>query len=293
MPRALTIGTFDGVHRGHQALIQRCLDLGDCVAVTFDPHPRQVLGQPVPPLIQTLEDRMDWLERHGASEVEVLPFAASIATQSFEQFLLSLLSDLSFDVLVLGSDARLGAGRAGSVEAIREFGERQGFAVESVDPVIHAGQKISSSRIREEVGRGELASARELLGRPFSVSGHVLRGAGRGAAMGFPTANLQVHGRLMPPAGVYAGWARIEDLWIPAVMNYGAAPTFDRPEQLLEVHLLEGSPHLLGRRIEAVPFLRLRGQQRFGSREELQQQLARDRQMASSWSSGIQIDLPS
>jgi len=291
VPRAVTIGTFDGVHRGHRALIQRCQELGESVVVTFDPHPRTVLGGQPPLHIQTIQERVDTLEALGVSEVEILRFDSDLANLSYEQFLLQIHTLMRFDHLVLGEGARLGKGRLGTPGLIAQMGAELGFQVHTVSPVVEQGARVSSSLIRDSIQRGDLSRAAHLLGRPFSLSAIVRPGAGRGQGLGFPTANCTVHGRLMPPHGVYAGFVRWDRQWHPAVMNYGMAPTFSRAEPLLEVHALQTHPpSLSGMRLEVIPGALLRPQRTFASKEELQQQLLEDCQAAGSWSSGIQID---
>lgn len=292
MAKACTIGTFDGLHLGHQALLHRCSDLGEPIVVTFDPHPRKILLSESPALIQSLPERIDWLERFGVSTVEVLVFSSELAKRSYEDFLTKLHTRTPFDHLVLGRGSTLGAERAGTPEALRALGHRFGFEFHEVDPVVVEGRLVSSTAIRQALQSGDLVLASALLGRPFSISGTVIAGAGRGARLGFPTANLVVHGRSMPPRGVYAGWARKEGSWHQAVLNYGAAPTFGRDEEILEVHLLEGDHHLVGHELEVMPHRFLRPQVRFSSIEELQKQLLLDCQSAYDLTSRLQTDFP-
>jgi riboflavin kinase/FMN adenylyltransferase len=290
--KACTIGTFDGLHLGHQALLERCRDLGDPVVVTFDPHPRKVLQSESPPLIQSLSERIDFLERYGVSTVEVLTFSLELAQRSHEDFLAELHARNPFDYLVLGRGSALGKGRRGTADALRTTGRRLGFELHEVDPVAIEGRTVSSSAIRHALHAGDLELVRAFLGRPFSISGQVIAGAGRGARIGFPTANLIVHGRAMPPKGVYAGWARKEGSWQRAVLNYGAAPTFGRDEEILEVHLLEGTHHLVGHQLHVIPCRFLRPQVRFESVEELQKQLLLDCQPAYYAAPLSQTDFP-
>jgi riboflavin kinase/FMN adenylyltransferase len=287
--RACTIGTFDGVHVGHQALIRACAELGDVLVVTFNPHPKKVLGLQAPLPLQTLQERIDSLEKAGAHAVEVLEFHDALARQSYQEFLKFLIEKERFEHLVLGEGATLGRGREGDIAAILEYARTLGIDTRIVQPVLRDGDRVSSSLIRQLVQEGDLRRAAELLGRPFAVTGLVQSGAGRGNALGFPTANLSVHGRVVPPRGVYAGYAKYDREWLPALLNLGPAPTFGRAEDLLEVHILDGKHHLTGRQLEVMPAEFLRAQQAFGSVEELQNQLLRDQEKAhSSLRAGIQ-----
>ena len=262
------------------------------MVVTFDPHPRKILLAESPPLIQSVAERIDLLERFGVTTVEVLTFSSALANRSYEDFLTELYRRNPFDHLVVGKGSALGANRAGTPSALQSLGQRLGFSLHEVDPVFMEGQLVSSTVIRQTLQSGDLERAKRLLGRRYSIAGTVISGAGRGARLGFPTANLVVHGRAMPPRGVYAGWARKKDLWHQAVLNYGAAPTFGRDEEILEVHLLEGDHHLAGHQVEVVPFRFLRSQIRFSSVEELQKQLLADCQSAYGLTSLAQTDLP-
>ena len=280
------VGVFDGVHRGHQAILRlaarRARALGASpVAVTFHPHPLSVLrpGRS-PELLLTLDQRKRFFGQAGVRRTEVVPFTRSFAAWPPERFAERVLAGrLRAREVVVGYDFRFGRGRAGGVETLRQAGRRLGFAVRVVGPVRAGGARVSSREIRRRMARGDLAGVTRALGRPPTVVGRVTRGAGRGAQLGFPTANLQVEAGVLPPVGVYAVRAGVEGGPLrPGMANLGYRPTFGRaPAQpLLEVPLFGFRRPLYGRRLEVELLRRLRPERRFPSAQALARQLARD-----------------
>ena len=277
----LTIGNFDGVHRGHRVLIDRVVavaretDRPVCV-YTFHPAPRDVLrpGNPIP-RIQILEDRLASLGEAGVDQVVVEPFDRSFAAQSARSFAEDILRDrLGVSALVLGWDFRFGRGREGRVEDLRAW---LGVPVEQVAPYAPGGEVVSSSRIREAVRAGEVEEAAILLGRPHEVVGEVGSGDGRGQGLGFPTANVTSETVLLPADGVYVIEVDLGDgVRRPGVANLGTRPTFDGVDRRLEVHLLDWSGELRGRRVRVHFLERLRGERAFPSREALIDQIHAD-----------------
>lgn len=285
---AVTVGVFDGVHLGHAALLQRLVASARAggvppVVVTFWPHPRAVLGGGAPPLICTLAHRVALLRRQGAAGVVILPFDAEVASWSPEDFARRVLHErLGASRVVVGADHRFGRGRQGDVALLGHLGERLGFVAEPVPLLETGGLKASSTAVRDALGRGDLALAARLLGRPASVLGRVVRGDQRGRALGFPTANLDLGAALRPPRGVYAVRARLvvdheDGPWLPAVANVGRRPTVAADGQdLVEVHLLEGGRDLYGLDLEVELVLRLRDERRFDGLDALRDQIGRD-----------------
>ncbi|MFO0894846.1 MAG: bifunctional riboflavin kinase/FMN adenylyltransferase [Phycisphaerales bacterium] len=246
---AITIGNFDGVHLGHQALVGRCRAVagpqGRCVAVTLDPHPVAVLRPlEAPRRLQTLSDRIAALKAAGADEVTVLDTTRGFLAKSPEEFIRSLRGTLPFDVIVEGSEFRFGRGRAGSVESLRALGRVDGFRVEEV-PAVEAALSdgsvvpVSSTLVRWLLAQGRVACAARALGRPFALAGRVVRGDQRGRTLGFPTANLD-HGDIALPAdGIYAGQALLPDGSLrAAAISVGNKPSFGGSERLCEAHIL-------------------------------------------------------
>jgi riboflavin kinase/FMN adenylyltransferase len=255
--RGVAIGTFDGVHRGHLRVIDAARKAGlRTTVVTFDPHPRAVLGGQVE-LLATLERRLELLEDAGVDDVLVLRFDERLAALSGEEFA-GILQGIGAETVAAGETFRFGRGREGDLALL----ERLGFDVRRV-PLV---ENVSSSRIRQLVHAGETERAAKLLGRPPEVEGIVVRGDGRGRELGFPTANLNVpEGLLVPPDGVYAGWARERR----AAVSIGTNPHFDGVERRVEAHLLDFDGDLYGRRLVVEVWLPLREQRRFDSLEEL------------------------
>jgi riboflavin kinase/FMN adenylyltransferase len=258
MSVAVAVGVFDGLHRGHEALIARAVARaagGRCVAVSFDPHPDLVLAKDfraLPPLTP-LPEKQERLGAMGA-ELHVLPFTRELAALGPEAFVdAHLVHPFAPDWLVVGEDFALGRGRTGNVERLRAIGRERGFDVEPV-PLLHEnGEAISSSRIRELLGAGRVSEAARLLGRRFSLSGRVVHGDGLGRKLGWPTANLRLHDeKCLPSLGIYAVWARIERSgpWLQGAMSVGIRPTFGGQAVTLEVHLIDWEGDLYDREVE-------------------------------------------
>lgn len=287
----VTCGTFDGVHRGHQAVLveiaRRARASGlESVVITFDPHPLEVVNPAAAPRLLTLPaERTPLLEAGGVDRVELLPFTAELARLSPEEFVRGVLvPTYGMRELVLGYDHGFGRGRSGDVEVVRRLGAADGFVVDVVDAVRDDGQPVSSTLIRTAVAHGDLALAGRWLGRPYGVLGVVQRGAGRGASIGVPTINLPVPDprKLLPPDGVYAVWVRLGggERRYGGMMNQGPRPTFGVAERGLEVHLFDFAGELYGETVLVEWVRRLRDVRTFPSREALLEQLARDRMAA-------------
>jgi riboflavin kinase/FMN adenylyltransferase len=256
--RAVAVGTFDGVHRGHLRVIEAARNAGLRTGVlTFDPHPRRVLGGHVE-LLATLQRRLELFEEAGVEDVLVLHFDERLAALPADGFAEHMLRGVGAEVVAAGETFRFGHGRAGDLELL----ERLGFDVRRV-PLL---ENVSSSRIRELVHAGEMERAATLLGRPPEVEGIVVRGDGRGRELGFPTANLDVpEGLLVPPDGVYAGGCRDR----LAAVSIGTNPHFDGVERRVEAHLLDFDGDLYDQRLLVELWGLLREQRRFDSLEEL------------------------
>jgi riboflavin kinase / FMN adenylyltransferase len=256
--RAAAVGTFDGVHRGHLRVIDaaRNARLRTSV-VTFDPHPRLVLGGQVE-LLATLQRRLELFEEAGVEDVLVLRFDEELAALPPEEFAERMLRGIGAATVAAGETFRFGHGREGDLELL----ERLGFDVRRV-PLV---ENVSSSRIRQLVHAGETKRAASLLGRPPEVEGMVVRGDGRGRELGFPTANLDVpDGLLEPPDGVYAGWSHDRR----AAVSIGTNPHFDGVERRVEAHLLDFDGDLYGERLVVELWTSIREQRRFDSLDEL------------------------
>lgn len=283
-PSVVTIGNFDGVHRGHQVLLRRTVTLASelevrSVAVTFDPHPTEVLRpDAAPPRLQTLEDRIGALGASGVDVVVVLPFTRQLAARSPAAFVNEVLAGALATVkVVVGTNFRFGHKAAGDVVTLLELGEAHGFTPEAVTLLEIDERRISSSSIRDHLADGDLAWVVRALGRPFRLHGEVVRGDGRGRGIGFPTANLEVaDGLVVPATGVYAGHAEVAGERHAAITNVGLRPTFDGRHRTVEVHLLDLDRDLYGERIGFRFEHRIRAEQRFDGVEALVAQIGRD-----------------
>jgi riboflavin kinase/FMN adenylyltransferase len=280
-PSVVTLGTFDGVHRGHQALVgevRRRAEARDAgaVVVTFDPPPRLVL-RPDPDyrLLSSLAERVELLRRHGADEVLLLPFDLTVAQMSAEEFVAELVERLGMVELVGGPDLALGHRRQGTAEVLREIGRRRGFEVVLLEPLAQGGRPVRSGQVRERLRAGDVVAATELLGHPPTLEGEVVHGDHLGRKLGFPTANLAIDPlRLVPPDGVYA--ARVLDPARPGAMSIGTRPAVGGTDRRVEVHLLDFDGDLYGRtlRVELVDWLH--EQRKYDSLDDLIAGIGRD-----------------
>ncbi len=281
---AVTVGNFDGVHRGHQALVREAVAgaraaSGTAVALTFDPHPSGVLSpERALASLMTLDQKAEALAELGVDRLAVLPFTREVSEVTPEGFAREVLAvALGARLVVVGSNFRFGRAREGDVGQLEALGGTLGFAVRAVEPVWHAGGPISSSRVREALARGAVASARELLGRSFFVDGLVTRGDGRGRGLGIPTVNLQVANETLPRAGVYACRVRLPDgTDRAAVANLGQRPTFGGEATTLEAYLLDFEGDLYGARLRVAFVERLRDERRFPGADALVAQIHAD-----------------
>jgi riboflavin kinase/FMN adenylyltransferase len=263
--RAVAIGVFDGVHLGHQAVLRAVVDTGLIpTAITFDPHPRLVLGYGVE-LLSTLQRRLELFEQAGVEETLVLEFTHDLQQQEPEEFAQGVLRRIGGEVVVAGEDFRFGHRRRGDLA----FLDAHGFSVVHVPAV----EGASSTRIRELLHEGDVAGAAQVLGRPPEVDGTVVVGDERGGTLGFPTANLSAEPHLLVPAfGIYAGAA----LGGRAAVSIGTNPHYGGLERRIEAHLLDFEGDLYGQRLVVELWQRLRDERAFASEAELIEQIARD-----------------
>jgi riboflavin kinase/FMN adenylyltransferase len=263
--RAVAIGTFDGVHVGHQAVVRAAVEAGPRpTAVTFHPHPREVLGNQVS-LLATLERRLELLAGLGVEETLVVTFSPEVAALEPEEFAHAYLEAIGTELVAAGESFRFGRGRSGDLALL----ERLGFATRVVEHV----EGVSSTEIRRLVAAGEVQAAAPLLGRPFEVEGIVVSGDQRGGTLGFPTANLRAEPELLVPAfGIYAGAAGGHR----TAVSIGVNPHYGGAERRIEAFLLDFEGDLYGERLIVELWERLREERAFGSEAELVEQIARD-----------------
>jgi len=282
----VTIGNFDGLHMGHRRLLDRIRQKAEerrmsRVVVTFWPHPLQVLAAAhAPPLLISREQRHSLFQSQGMDLCLEIPFTPALAAFSPEDFVLEALVPLNTKELVVGYDFSLGKGRAGNASVLLALGEKYGFTLEQLDPVIVSDAVVSSTRVRDLLRAGRVWEVRALLGRFHSIAGVVEHGRGVGAKLGFPTANLAVFENILPKDGVYACRLLAEDAIWPAVANVGVKPTFGAHERTVESFLLDADLDLYGKQIELAFVQRLRDEQRFASPEDLRLRIIQDVELA-------------
>jgi riboflavin kinase/FMN adenylyltransferase len=283
---AVTVGSFDGVHRGHQdvlsQLVKRARTLGvHSLLLTFDPHPLEVVNPAAAPRLLTVGDeKLEVLAESGIDFVAVLPFTPALAAFSAENFVDEiLLRRFRMHDLLMGHDHRFGHNRSGDAATMRRLGAARGFEVNVVPAVTeNGGQSISSTAIRRAIAGGDLEGAFRGLGRLYSLGGRVVQGAKRGRLLGYPTANVPVPSprKLLPPEGVYAVRVQTPDGPYDGMLNLGARPTFGDADVVLEAHLFDAALDLYGARVRIDFVSRLRDTQKFSGLDALKAQLARD-----------------
>jgi riboflavin kinase / FMN adenylyltransferase len=281
----LAIGFFDGVHLGHQQVIRQTLTdakqheaIG--LVVTFDQHPNTVVAPSrVPPLIYSLPQKLRAIEAVGANTLLLIHFDQAFSEQSGEAFVRELTRKLGhLQSLCVGANFVFGYKRGGNVELLRKLGAELNFAVHGMSAVSLDGRAVSSTRVREAVGAGDLDSVSQMLGRAYSLAGTVVRGDGLGHQLGFPTANVDTTGLVLPPHGVYAVHAESGGKTHRAVLNIGHRPTLQNPNPQLrvEAHLMDFTGDLYGQEVELAFVEKLRVEKKFDSLGELRAQIARD-----------------
>ena len=286
----VTVGTFDGVHRGHldviDKLVTRARSVGlPSLVVSFDPHPLEIVNPAAAPqLLTTTEEKLEVLAETGIDYFALLPFTHALASLPAEDFVDRILrSRFRMARLLIGYDHGFGHRRSGNVAVLRELGAARGFDVEVVDAVsLGDGQHVSSTTIRRAIAGGDLARAREGLGRPYSVSGTVVAGNSRGRQLGFATINISPPSarKLLPPEGVYAVMVQTPLGRFGGMMNLGPRPTFGDPAVSLEAHLFEVDADFYGARVRVDFVSFLRETKRFADASELVEQLGKDREQA-------------
>jgi riboflavin kinase/FMN adenylyltransferase len=284
---ALTIGNFDGVHRGHRALLERVsakaceLGVASCV-LTFEPHPREFFApQAAPARLTRLRDKLSLIAAAGIERVHIARFDARFAALSAERFVDEVLvGGLGVKWLLIGRDFRFGERRAGDYAVLQAFGARRGFALEAMPDVVYDGVRVSSSAVRAALAAGDLRAAERLLGHPYTISGRVVHGAKLGRGLGFPTANIVLR-RPPPLAGIFV--VEVDGLG-RGVASLGRRPTVNPvPVPLLEVHLFDWERELYGEHLRVRFVEKLRDEQKYDGLEALKAAIARDARQAREY----------
>jgi riboflavin kinase/FMN adenylyltransferase len=290
-PTVLTLGVFDGLHLGHQRIMHKVVERAKAVgvtatAITFDPHPREVLHpESAPPLLQTLDQRLANFEILGIEQAIVVRFDRAFASQSADDFLRDIIRDrLHAKEVYLGKGFAFGRARGGNIELLRKMSGELGYVADEVDEVQIRGQRISSSRIRELLAEGRINFARRMLGRPYGVEGVIIRGDRRGHTIGFPTANLHPHNRVIPKFGVYATATLINGVWRRSITNIGVRPTFGtESEPSIESYIFDFDRELYGDVLRVRFLHRIRDEKKFRGIDELKAQIERDAHRALNY----------
>lgn len=279
----LTLGNFDGIHLGHQALLQRVVQDakardGRSVVLTFEPHPLMILApQRAPRLILTHKDKMVLLQSYGVDAVIIQPFNSAFANVEAEAFVRGYLVErLKVHKMWVGKDLRFGKGRKGRVEDLIRWGAEGGFEVGIVGPVHLGGVRISSSRIRDLIKRGDVHEVQGFLGRYHFASGRVIPGYQRGRQLGFPTANIVTRTGMLPSDGIYATFLEVDRRLWPSVTNIGVNPTFGGGPRTIESYIFDFSGDLYGRSVKLFFVKRIREEKKFPTPEDLVGQMKKD-----------------
>jgi riboflavin kinase/FMN adenylyltransferase len=280
----LALGNFDGLHRGHLKIVERVRrgaaeHGGTPMAMTFDPHPpRVVRPDKAPPLLMTLPQRLDALERAGMRAVAVVRFTRELSQWEPETFVRAVLVDwLHVSEVWVGANFLFGHDRSGNFSLLRTLGQRYGFRADKIDPVRYKEFVVSSTRIRRLVAEGRVDEAGALLGHSYALSGTIVEGRRRGRELGFPTANLRTDNELIPPHGVYATTLTVDGIVHAAITNIGVNPTFgDNGATTIETHVLHYNRELYGQRVQLGFVQRLRDERRFDDVDALRAQIEAD-----------------
>ena len=291
-PCVLTIGNFDGIHLGHQALLRlltnKAQALGlPAVVLTFEPHPREYFTPAqAPARLASLRDKLLLLAAAGVDNTRIIRFNKRFASLTAEEFIDKVLvRSLRVRHLIIGDDFRFGAGRKGDFSMLQVAGERHGFVVEAMTTHAHAGERVSSSAVRDALAKGQLDRAARLLGRPYSMAGLVMHGDKIGRTLGFPTANIQLKGLRPPLAGIYNVLVEgLGDTLVRGVASVGVRPTInDAGRPTLEVHLLDWNADCYGAHLRVHFLHKQRDEEKYDSLEALTAQIARDVSHARAW----------
>ncbi len=288
---AVTIGNFDGVHLGHQAMLNELRAAAQSrglqtAVVIFEPHPREFFApQQAPARLTSLREKLELFSTMGIDRVHVCRFNAQFAQKTAADFIEALDEKLHAKFVLIGDDFRFGSGRAGDFALVEKIGAARGFAVRSIRSVLHGGVRISSTAIREALAAGKIRMAREYMGRPYSISGRVFHGDGMGRKLGYPTANVQMKHNQPPLKGVYVVLVHAEGLGVlQGVASLGIRPTLKQEARyVLEVHMFEFKQQIYGKHLRVEFLQKLRDEQKFDGLDALTRQIALDVENAKKW----------
>jgi riboflavin kinase/FMN adenylyltransferase len=279
---AVTVGAFDGVHRGHQALFSYLKQQADqhqagTLAITFDPDPSEVVSPNPPPYLSDLTQKIRLIEDRGIDELCVVHFDEDVKNMSAEQFMDEVLQNATVAELVVGHDFAMGHDRQGTRDVLEAYARTHGFAFAITEAFMVGGKPVSASRIRQALALGDADGASELLGRPHRIRGTVVEGDKRGRLIGFPTANLGLNHRwAIPGDGVYVAWTHVGEEKRQSVVNVGLRPTFNSDQRTIESYILDFSDDIYGQPIEIEFLRRLRPEQKFSGIDAIREAIGKD-----------------
>ena len=283
----VTLGTFDGFHLGHQQIVRSVLEKtstygGRSILITFDPHPRKVVStKNHVKLLSTLDEKIEILSKLGIENMFVINFTKEFSQQSPEQFVTRyLVEGIGLREIVIGYDHHFGKGRGGNFDLLNSLGEKHDFVITPVEEYKVDGETVSSTKIRNALTEGNILKANKMLGRPYSFSGVVVRGDGRGKQLGYPTANLKVgnEDKLIPALGIYAAECSVSGKWYNALLSIGSRPTFSTDGKVVpEIYILNFSRDIYNEELQIKLIQRIRGEEKFNSAEELIKQMDKDK----------------
>jgi len=285
----LTIGTFDGIHKGHQVLFEKLKQYSSQnnlrnVVVTFYPHPRTVVSDYKIKLLTTLDEKSEQLAKIGIDNLVVINFSKEFSEQTSEEFITNIICNkIGVKHIIIGHDHRFGKDRNGNDNELIELGKANNFTVECVEPIKFEADTISSTKVRDALLNGDVGKANSYLGRNYCFHGTVVKGVSRGTILGFPTANIEVENKnkLIPKNGVYIVKTLVDDEIVYGVMNVGLRPTFaDTLDVVIEAHLFEFNKDVYGKTIKVELLKRIRDEIKFSNKEELIYQIGKDKKEA-------------
>lgn len=292
----ITIGTFDGVHIGHQKIINQLIEDSKnkkyrSLLITFDPHPREVVGRGPTKLLTTLEERIEILSKFNIDYIYIINFTYEFSRLHYYDFYKEYIHDkIGVKEVIIGYDHMFGRDREATFEELEELGSKFDFTVKRLRPVSVDGQVVSSSMIREIIFRGDVCKAEKFLGRFYSIKGFVVEGDGRGKLLGFPTANIKPlsEKKLIPAEGVYFVQIKLQNKFYYGMLNIGVRPTFDvERKKVIEVHIFDFDYEIYADEIDLYFIRRLRSEIKFNSKEELIEQLKKDKLQCERYIKGI------
>ncbi|MDD2721019.1 MAG: bifunctional riboflavin kinase/FAD synthetase [Gallionella sp.] len=291
LPVALTIGNFDGVHLGHQALLNELKAVAHArnlqtAVILFEPHPREFFTpDSAPARLSSLREKLEMLDRLGIDRVHVCRFNASFARMDAAAFIHALHRDLAAKFVLIGDDFRFGNGRIGDFALMEKIGSQQGFEVQAVHTITHDEVRISSTAVRAALSAGQLRRVQDFLGRTYSISGHVVHGDGMGHKLGYPTANVQLRHNRPPLTGIYVVEAHVQNMGVlQGVASLGVRPTLKHDAQpVLEVHIFEFGQDIYGKRLRVEFLQKLRDEEKYPNLDALIRQIGLDVENAKKW----------